>query len=107
MYKSKMSFKKTVENFVCEHCGRDNVGTGFTNHCEQCLWSKHVDVDPGDRKAACGGMMEPIDIEVKNSEYRIVNRCQTCGFKRPSPILPNDNFEVAVAMQKKKGDQLR
>jgi hypothetical protein len=102
-----MAFKKTVENFVCEHCGHENVGNGFTDHCEKCLWSKHVDVDPGDRKEECGGMMEPWDAERKGREYRVINRCQKCGFLRPSPILPNDDFSSAIGTQKKKGDLLR
>ena len=26
-------------------------GNGYTNHCPKCLWSKHVDINPGDRGA--------------------------------------------------------
>jgi Zn finger protein HypA/HybF involved in hydrogenase expression len=48
-------FKRTIEDFTCEHCGEQVTGNGFTNHCPQCLWSKHVDIDPGDRLALCGG----------------------------------------------------
>jgi len=102
-----MAFKKTVENFVCEHCGHENIGSGFTNHCEKCLWSKHVDVDPGDREEKCGGMMEPVEVGVKNSEYRILNRCQKCGFGRWAPLLPNDDYAVALAIAKKRGDTLQ
>jgi hypothetical protein len=40
-------FQKTVEDFVCEHCGHPVAGNGYTNHCSQCLWSKHVDDNSG------------------------------------------------------------
>ena len=44
-----MSFTRKVEDFTCEHCGREVHGNGYTNHCPHCLHSKHVDVNPGDR----------------------------------------------------------
>jgi len=102
-----MTFKKTVENFVCENCGHENVGDGFTDHCQKCLWSKHVDIDPGDRLEICGGMMKPIETGDKNGSYRIKNKCQKCGFERWSKVLPLDNFEIATAIAKKRGDVLQ
>ena len=54
-------FIKVKEDFVCEHCGAEVKGDGYTNHCPKCLWSKHVDVHPGDRAAECGGMMALFD----------------------------------------------
>lgn len=102
-----MAFKKTVENFVCEKCGHSNVGNGFTDHCSKCLWSKHVDINPGDRKEKCGGMMEPVETGEKNGEFRVKNKCQKCGFERWSKILPDDNFEIATAVAKKRGDILQ
>ena len=99
-----MTFKKTVENFVCQHCGHENIGSGFTNHCEKCLWSKHVDVDPGDREATCGGMMEVIEYGIRNKEYRIKHKCNKCGFERWAPVLPHDNFEALLVISKKQAD---
>ena len=64
-------FQKKVEDFVCERCGTFVKGTGYTDHCPKCLWSKHVDVNPGDRKSECLGTMEPIGVEVKSKEYII------------------------------------
>ncbi|HTX82092.1 MAG TPA: RNHCP domain-containing protein [Streptosporangiaceae bacterium] len=31
----------------------------YRNHCPVCLWSKHLDVGPGDRLSGCGGRMRP------------------------------------------------
>src|SRR3989338_8156335 len=44
-------FQRTKEDFTCERCGFFVRGSGYTNHCPQCLWSKHVDVNPGNRQA--------------------------------------------------------
>ncbi|MEK7158524.1 MAG: RNHCP domain-containing protein, partial [Patescibacteria group bacterium] len=43
------TFQRRVEDFTCESCGAQVTGDGYTNHCPQCLVSKHVDVYPGDR----------------------------------------------------------
>lgn len=86
-----MSFKKTVEDFVCIHCGHTVGGSGYTNHCPRCLWSKHVDVEPGDRAATCGGIMEPVDIEGSTPEYRIVHCCEKCGAIRRVGVARNDD----------------
>lgn len=96
-----MSFKRTKEDFVCGHCGAAIVGDGYTDHCSVCLWSKHVDIDPGDREATCGGMMEPFDIESKASDFRIISKCAICGFIRPSPMKTIDNVEAFTELAKK------
>lgn len=85
-------FRRTIEDFTCEHCGREVVGNGYTNHCPSCLWSKHVDVFPGDRKETCGGMMKPISILKTKGEYSIVHQCQKCGFEMKNKLSPNDDF---------------
>ncbi len=89
-------FKRTPEDFFCEKCRLEVIGNGYTNHCPQCLWSKHVDVYPGDRAAACGGMMEPIRVEVKNSEYTIIHKCVKCGFERRNKAVKDDSFDMLV-----------
>ena len=96
-------FTRTIENFVCEHCGREVTGTGYTNHCPDCLWSKHVDKNPGDRLAlqTCGGMMEPIATEKKGKDYMITHRCVKCGFERKNSFGPDDNFDTLVKISKK------
>lgn len=89
-------FIKNKEDFVCEKCGTEVVGNGYTNHCPECLWSKHVDVSPGDRASDCGGMMEPITVEKKGKEYIITHKCQKCGFKKPNKAVKEDNFQMIV-----------
>lgn len=89
-------FQRTKEDFVCEHCGANVVGNGYTNHCPRCLWSKHVDVNPGDRAARCGGMMEPIRVETKGRGYRVVHRCTRCGVERIVDAADRDAIEVFI-----------
>ena len=86
-------FQKKIEDFVCENCSHKVKGTGFTNHCPQCFYSKHVDENPGDRQASCGGLMQPIASEIKNGQTILVFKCQKCGFKRKNKIQPQDNQE--------------
>lgn len=97
-------FTRTVEDFICAHCGREVKGNGYTNHCPACLWSRHVDVNPGDRAAACGGMMEPVRIEKKGQEYRVLQRCVACGHERWDSVRPEDDFNVAIALSRRAAD---
>lgn len=97
-------FQRRKENFVCLQCGENVEGNGFTNHCPSCLWSRHVDINPGDRLAACKGMMQPIGLEKKRDGYRILHRCQDCGHEGWNRSAQEDNFdrliELARAMDK-------
>ena len=94
-------FQRNIEDFKCENCGNEVVGNGYTNHCPKCLYSKHVDINPGDRASSCGGLMEPISIEKKNGEERIIHKCKKCGFEKANKIQKDDNFDLVVEISKK------
>ena len=89
-------FQKKAEDFKCENCGHEVIGTGYTNHCPMCLWSKHVDNFPGDRENICLGLMRPVRVEKKNNEYVIVHKCEICGEERKNKTSPQDNFEEII-----------
>ncbi len=89
-------FIKKIEDFSCEQCRVEVRGTGFTNHCPQCLWSKHVDVFPGDRAEDCAGLMQPINLVVKKKQYAIVSQCLKCGEERTNKIAEGDNIGVLL-----------
>ena len=97
-----LQFIKNKEDFICEMCKREVKGDGYTNHCPECLWSKHVDVNPGDRAESCGGMMEPIAVEVKSGEYTILHKCVKCGFERKNKAVKADNFQMLVQVSSNK-----
>ncbi len=86
-------FTRTKEDFTCTYCGAKVLGNGYTNHCPKCLWSKHVDINPGDRAAACSGLMEPVGVEQKGQEYRIIHRCQRCHQTKANKLSAGDGFE--------------
>ncbi len=94
------------EGFVCCHCGwrvaRDAQGTRNRNHCPQCLWSRHLDVQPGDRAAACGGAMKPVAVSARDDgEWSIVHRCEQCGAVRLNRIAGDDNTMSLMSLAAK------
>jgi len=91
-------FQRTEEDFTCEQCGFFVQGNGYTNHCPRCLWSKHVDVNPGDRAAVCGGAMEPVSVELKDGEYIILHRCVKCGFEKRNKASKSDDFNIILKL---------
>jgi hypothetical protein len=98
-------FPKINESFVCQNCGKENPPAPKTcrNHCRECLFSLHVDVSPGDRAANCGGLMEPVRIEVKGSEMRtIVFRCRKCGKEGNNKIAEDDDRSALFCVFEKK-----
>jgi transcription elongation factor Elf1 len=91
-------FIRTIEDFTCEHCGKKTKGNGYTNHCPQCLWSKHVDFYPGDRENPCGGIMEPVGLELKKDQFHIVHKCQICGAVARCKSSPADNVDALTKL---------
>lgn len=87
-------FKRNKEDFFCENCKTFVEGDGYTNHCHNCLYSKHVDINPGDRASTCGGLMKPIETGKKGSDYFIIHQCLNCGFKKKNKLQKEDSFEV-------------
>ena len=98
-------FQKIVEDFVCEVCGAEIEGNGYTNHCPRCLVSKHVDVSPGDRASECGGLMHPVAIELKNGEQKLVHECETCGYRKTNVVQEEDSRDALYALAKKLADK--
>ena len=71
------NFTVIDEEFVCENCGKKVTKLGYTarDHCPYCLYSKHLDINPGDRECTCHGLMKPIGIEkYKNSNLKELSR---------------------------------
>ena len=55
-------FIKNDEAFKCINCGSQVGKLGYTSrdHCNECLYSIHVDIFPGDRQNTCKGILKPI-----------------------------------------------
>ena len=85
-----------TDSFTCRNCGwmvsPQGAGTGHRNHCPNCLHSLHLDIEPGDRDANCGSIMEPISVWVRNKgEWAIIHRCKRCGQISSNRIAADDN----------------
>ena len=90
------TFIRKKEDFVCAKCGEQAKGNGYTNHCPNCLWSKHVDVNPGDRASECCGMMRPNLHEVKGDKYTIKHTCVKCGHQKENKRIKDDKIEKVI-----------
>jgi hypothetical protein len=91
-------FQRKIENFTCKKCDLGVSGDGYRNHCPKCLWSRHVDVNPGDRDESCGGLMCPIGVEVQNGEKIVLHKCERCGQKKRNKAAKDDDFNELLRL---------
>lgn len=96
-----LKFKKNKEDFICENCGENVFGDGYTNHCPKCLFSKHVDINPGDREESCQGLMEPKEIMKNGDEFSIIHQCKKCGLRKKNRFSDKDNFDKLIEISEK------
>lgn len=92
-------FTMIDEDFVCDVCGSNISRLGYTarDHCPYCLYSKHVDYNPGDRLCKCHGKLAPIAIEHgKKDSLKIVYRCERCGEIKKNKAANDDNMELII-----------
>lgn len=96
-------FNMIDDNFICENCKKEVSKLKYTarDHCNFCLYSKHVDVNPGDRLNTCLGMLVPIDIEKYKDTYKIIYKCNKCGNTHKNIIAKDDNFDEILNIMKK------
>ncbi len=90
-------------DFVCRRCGAGvpgaAPGSAHRNHCPACLWSRHVDHQPGDRAAGCEGDMEPVAVMVRaGGEWALIHRCVACGALRTNRIAGDDNGPLLLSL---------
>jgi len=93
-------FNKLDEGFVCEHCSRKVEKLNYTSrdHCPYCLYSKHVDIMPGDRSNTCKGLLKPINIEKFKDSFKIIYKCEKCGMIHKNVISNDDNFDKIIQL---------
>lgn len=92
------------ESFTCAVCGKRVEKLSYTarDHCNYCLSSKHVDVNPGDRNESCHGVLEPVSVELwKKDKYKIVYKCKKCGAQRKNIMAVDDNFDNVLEIMRK------
>ena len=96
-------FSKNDESFICENCGKDIKPLKYTSrdHCPYCLFSKHVDINPGDRLNSCKGLMNPIDIEKYKDTYKIIYKCLKCNKTHKNVMAEDDDMNEIINISKK------
>lgn len=92
------------EEFICENCQKKVEKLNYTarDHCPYCLYSKHVDINPGDRQNNCLGLLEPISIEKYKNTYKIIYKCTKCNKIHKNIMANDDNFEKIIELSVKK-----
>lgn len=92
------TFNEIDENFICENCGFhvEKLGYSCRDHCPNCLYSKHVDNNPGDRKNNCHGLLKPIGIEKFKDTYKIIYECNKCKKIHKNIVAKDDNMDEII-----------
>ena len=93
-------FNMIDECFICQNCGEQVNKLNYTarDHCPHCLYSKHVDVMPGDRANTCLGLMKPIGIEKYKNTYKIIYKCSKCNQLHKNIMATDDNYDLIVKL---------
>ena len=93
-------FNMIDESFICENCGSnvDVLKYSARDHCPNCLYSKHVDIMPGDRANTCLGLMKPIGIEKYKNTYKIIYKCTKCQQIHKNIMANDDNYYLIVKL---------
>ena len=95
-------FTKLDEEFICEKCKQKIEKLNYTarDHCNHCLYSKHVDINPGDRQNQCKGLLKPIGIEKFKNTYKIIYKCEKCKQIHKNIMATDDNIELIIELSK-------
>ena len=90
------------EAFICENCQKEVTPLHYSarDHCPFCLYSKHVDIMPGDRKNTCHGLLEPIGIEKFKDTFKIIYRCKSCKMIHKNKMATDDDMDKIIALSK-------
>lgn len=93
-------FTMKDENFICEKCGFEVKKLNYTarDHCPNCLYSKHVDILPGDRQNTCHGLLKPIGIEKFKNTYKILYQCEKCKELHKNIMANDDNMNLIIKL---------
>jgi DNA-directed RNA polymerase subunit RPC12/RpoP len=97
-------FNMIDEEFICDNCNKkvNPLKYSARDHCPYCLYSKHVDINPGDRANNCKGLLKPIDIEKYKDTYKIIYKCQKCGQTHKNVMANDDNYNEILNISSNK-----
>lgn len=95
-------FNMIDESFICEKCKKEVPMLKYSSrdHCMYCLYSKHVDINPGDRLNKCKGLLKPISIEKFKDTFKIIYKCEKCNMLHKNIMAKDDNFDLIIELSK-------
>lgn len=93
-------FNMIDEEFICDNCNKYVEKLNYTarDHCPNCLYSKHVDINPGDRLNKCQGLLKPISIEKYKNTYKIIYKCLKCNKIHKNIMAFDDNYDKIIEL---------
>lgn len=94
-------FRKNDEGFVCANCGAEVPPLSYTSrdHCPECLYSLHVDINPGDRENPCRGALRPIFAAPDPKKgFIITYKCEKCGCLVRNKAAADDDMELLIKL---------
>ena len=93
-------FNELDEGFICDNCQKEVKPLGYTSrdHFPYCLFTKNVDINPGDRKNNCKGLLEPTQIEKFKDTFKIIYKCQKCKQEHKNIIARDDDMSKIIAI---------
>ena len=94
------NFTMKDEEFICKQCNKLVSKLNYTarDHCPYCLYSIHVDINPGDRQNTCLGLLKPIGIEKFKNTYKIIYKCTKCNKLHKNIMANDDNMDLIIKL---------
>ncbi len=96
-------FEKNDNSFICAVCGANVPPLKYTSrdHCNKCLCSIHIDINPGDRANTCLGVLRPISVVNSNKKGYIINyKCDKCKQLHNNKSANDDSFEAILQVMR-------
>lgn len=93
-------FTMRDEEFICLNCGKKVEKLNYTarDHCPYCLYSVHIDINPGDRLNTCLGLLKPIGIEKFKDSYKIIYQCNKCHNYHKNIMANDDDMNLIIKL---------
>lgn len=93
-------FTMRDEEFICLNCGKKVERLNYTarDHCPYCLYSVHIDINPGDRLNTCLGLLKPIGIEKFKDSYKIIYQCNKCHNYHKNIMANDDDMNLIIKL---------
>ena len=97
-------FTKNDDSFICENCNKEVKALNYSSrdHCNYCLYSKHVDINPGDRQNTYRDLLKPIGIEKYKDTYKIIYECERCKEIHKNIMATDDNMDLIIELSVEK-----